>query len=88
MSTTTEMSSEITAYREEIWKLNQQLEKLEVERENLARRIRRGDTWIREQLDTLAVDVDTSSAPASIEQWRRCLTGMLRGDDWRHGTWR
>lgn len=44
--------------------------------------------FIRDQLDTLAVDVDSSSAPTTSEEWRRCLTGMLRGSDWRNGTWR
>lgn len=46
------------------------------------------EDFMRDQLDTLAVDVDTSSAPATTEQWKRCLQGILKGSDWRHGTWR
>lgn len=44
--------------------------------------------WLRDQLDTLAVGADGRSAPQTAEQWRRCLQGMLRGEDWQHGTWR
>lgn len=48
----------------------------------------RGAEFMRDQLDTLAVEVDSSSAPSTHDQWRRCLNGIRRGDDWRHGTWK
>lgn len=41
-----------------------------------------------DQLESLAIDVDSSSAPQTHDQWRRCLNGIRRGDDWRHGTWK
>lgn len=43
--------------------------------------------WLRDQLDTLAVGADRPSAPQTAEQWRRCLQGMLRGEDWQHRAW-
>ncbi len=44
--------------------------------------------FIREQIDLLATDADTASAPATPEQWKRCLQGILKGSDWRYGTWK
>jgi hypothetical protein len=72
-------------------KLRERIERYErdeLERENGAAEIRYGLLNLREQIDTLAVDVDTASAPKTFDQWRRCLQGMLRDEDWRHGTWR
>lgn len=44
--------------------------------------------FTREQIDLLATDADTVSAPTTPEQWRRCLKGILAGTDWRYGTWK
>lgn len=43
---------------------------------------------IRDQIESIATEADSVSAPTTPEQWRRCLQGILRGDDWRYGTWK
>lgn len=46
-------------------------------------------TRIREQLESLATDVDRSCAPQTPEQWRRCLRVLAAGGEWEiDGTWR
>lgn len=42
------------------------------------------EEFLRDQIDTLAVDPPT----ATPEQLTRLYNGILRGEDWRHGTWR
>lgn len=44
---------------------------------------------IREQLESLATDVDRPCAPQTPEQWRRCLRVIAAGGEWEvDGTWR
>lgn len=44
---------------------------------------------IRDQLESLATDVDRSCAPQTPEQWRRCLRVIAAGGEWEvDGTWR
>lgn len=85
-TTTPTTDTEIEAYRRQIKELKEQIAEFEQERVTTTRSD--NEEWLREQLDTLAIDVDTSSAPQNHDQWRRCLKGIAGGDDWRHGTWR
>lgn len=78
------LESELDLARQQIRDLEEQVAELECGRTTR----HDNEEWLREQLDTLSVDVDTSSAPRTIDQWRRCLKGIAGGDDWRHGTWR
>jgi hypothetical protein len=86
-TTTTTADAEIEAYRSRIKDLEGQVEDLQQAAEYAQTR-HDDENWLREQLDTLAIDVDTSSAPQNHDQWRRCLKGIAGGDDWRYGTWR
>ena len=46
-------------------------------------------TRVRDQLESLATDVDRSCAPQTPEQWRRCLRVIAAGGEWEvDGTWR
>ncbi len=79
--------AELESARQQIKDLKEQVADYEQEREH--RELTRvKESWLREQLDNLAIDVDTSSAPQTHDQWRRCLKGIAGGDDWRHRTWR
>lgn len=44
--------------------------------------------FLREQLTELAAQIRSASAPRSRQQMARLLAGVLRGEDWRHGSWR
>lgn len=43
---------------------------------------------LRGQLENLSTHIMSPSAPRSRQQMRRLIDGLLRGEDWRHGTWR
>lgn len=44
---------------------------------------------MRDQLESLATDVDRPSAPQTPEQWRRVLRVIAAGGEWEiDGTWR
>lgn len=59
--------------------------KLKSKAADLEEQIKSGmEEFLRDQLDTLAVDPPT----ATPEQMTRLCNGILRGEDWRHGTWR
>jgi len=79
--------SELEAARRRIEHLEKDVADLEQAAEYAETR-HNNEEWLREQLDTLAIDVDTSSAPANHDQMRRCLKGIAEGSDWRNGTWR
>jgi len=82
-----DLESELDSARQQTRDLKEKVADLERDRDYAQTR-HDNEEWLREQLDTLSVDVDTSSAPQTIDQWRRCLKGIAGGDDWRHGTWR
>ena len=81
------LESELESARQQIRDLKEQVADFEQARDYAPTR-HDDEEWLREQLDTLSADVDTSSAPQTPDQWRRCLKGIAGGDDWRHGTWR
>lgn len=45
---------------------------------------------VLDQLHDLCVALESGSpsVPTMSSQWRRCLQGIMRRDDWRHGTWK
>lgn len=44
--------------------------------------------WIREQLQELEQQIGSPSAPTTRGEMARLIVGLLRGEDWRNGTWR
>lgn len=44
--------------------------------------------FLRDQLAELHLQLAGPSAPRKKSQLARLIAGMLRGEDWRNGTWR
>lgn len=44
--------------------------------------------FLRDQIADLSQQIRSVSAPRTRQQMQRLLNGILRGDDWRNGTWR
>jgi hypothetical protein len=84
------LPTELELANERIEELEERVEELEGELSSLDQFCDVGsrDEALRDQLGGLAIDCDTASAPQTQEQWRRCIESMLRGTDWRAGTWR
>lgn len=73
-----------TAHRDIDWR-EDEYQKLKSKAADLEKQIKSGrEEFFRDQIDTLAVDPPT----ATPEQLTRLFNGILRGEDWRHGTWR
>lgn len=49
---------------------------------------RRDRDFLRDQLTDLQQQIASPSAPRTRGQMARLLAGLLRGEDWRNGTWR
>lgn len=87
--------------RADVAKLEIRLEEMRSENENLEKQVDylqgeinelneqiegSSEEFLRDQLDTLAIDLDPSTL--TRQQFARLCSGILRGEDWRHGTWR
>lgn len=88
------LTSRIEEHGERIEELEDQVEKLEgeiFEMNEAAEQdrvdAREADSFLRDQIESLAIDVNSSSAPQTGEQWKRCLEGMLRDYPWQNRTW-
>jgi hypothetical protein len=44
--------------------------------------------FLRDQLTELQLQIASPSAPRTHREMTRLLAGLLRGEDWRNGTWR
>lgn len=85
-SVSDDIAEQLDGARDRIRELESRIEDLEGELEGAIDE--EPSSFALDQLESLAIDVDSSSAPQTYDQWRRCLNGIRRGEDWRHGTWK